>query len=77
MPALLLVLIALWLQAEAANSRKLLCIMEALQAAGYRPTVYENVRVWRGAAEPLVARFDPLAEDPAFDLQGANRQAFF
>ena len=59
-----------------ASAGKLLLIMEALQAAGYRPTVYENVQV-RRQAQPLalqvVARFDPIVEDPGLDLQGANK----
>lgn len=56
---------------------KLLLLMEALQEAGYRPTVYHNFQVANERLqEPqLVERFDPVADDPRLDLQGANRSA--
>ena len=49
--------------------------MEMLQAAGCRPTVYENVQVQHAGrlSAQLVARFDPITDDPALDLEGANR----
>ena len=51
--------------------------MEALQAAGYRPTVYEHVWVQYGQQQPaqLVPRFDPIADDLRLDMQGINRCA--
>ncbi|PRW59956.1 hypothetical protein C2E21_1782 [Chlorella sorokiniana] len=57
------------------SAGKLLPIMEALQAAGYRPTVYDNVLVQNHRDQPAqqVPRFDPVAEDPGLHLQTTNR----
>jgi hypothetical protein len=48
-------------------------MMEALAAAGRRPTVYTNVRRYNGAVQE---RYDPLAEPgrhDGFALAGKNR----
>lgn len=54
---------------------ELLPILEALQEAGYRPSVYHDVHVQFAHAQELqlVPRFDPIADDPRLDMQGANR----
>lgn len=56
---------------------ELLPLIERLLAAGYRPAVFENVLVRRGAwncPTQLYKRFDPAVEDEGLDLQGVNRQ---
>lgn len=56
------------------ESAQYLPVLELLLAAGYRPTVYENVPVSYGSGPPVLApRFDPIKEDPALDLDGCNQ----
>ena len=64
-----------WLQEftyRESDDMRLLRMLEALLAAGYRPTVYRNV-VLRPHMQP-VAVFDPLKEYPQdFSCSGLGR----